>query len=323
LPSLADFPQTFLFAFLVPFGLAWGSFLNVLIHRLPRGESVVRPASRCPGCGKSIRPYDNVPILSYLILRGRARCCGAPISPRYPLVELLGGLLAVAVLELLVFELPLSTSIARALGIFLVYFTLGLTLIALCFIDLEYMILPDSLTLGGAAIGLVTAHFRGVDFQTSLLGAALGFAIIFLPFDLGHRLLRGYPGMGLGDAKLTLLAGAWFGWRGAVFALFGGAVQATLTTLIVYAVRGRIEEPDAVVREREALLKQIAQAEGDERVALERERDLDPVMQAPESGLGKMRIPFGPFLALATLEYALFEPALLGSVFEALLNPSL
>ncbi|HWA78130.1 MAG TPA: prepilin peptidase [Polyangiaceae bacterium] len=320
-PVLADFPSWFLFAFALSFGLIWGSFLNVVIHRLPRDESVARPASRCPSCGVPIRPWHNIPVVSYLLLRGKASCCGARISPRYALVELLGGLLALAVLRLIVLELPPQTSLGHALLVFALYLSLGLALIALTFIDLEYMLLPDSLTLGGAALGLLSYGLRGSSLRESLIGAAVGFAIIYLPFDLGHRLLRGYPGMGLGDAKLTLLAGAWFGVQGALFALFAGAVQATIVTLAVYLVRGRIEEPDAVVRERAELDAEIAAAEGEARAELERERELDPAMRATEAGLGKARVPFGPFLALATLEYALLAGVGLRDLLTELFQP--
>jgi leader peptidase (prepilin peptidase)/N-methyltransferase len=320
-PSLADFPAWFLFGCAVPFGLLWGSFLNVVIHRLPRDENVAYPPSHCPHCGAKIRPWHNIPLLSYLLLRGRARCCGAPISARYPAVELIGGLLALAVLQLVVLALPGETSIARAAAIFLCYFALGLILIGLAFIDLEFMILPHSLTLGGAALGFLTASFRGVGFVDSLIGAGVGFAVIYLPFDLGHRLLRGYPGMGLGDAALALLAGAWFGFPAALFALFAGALQATVVTLALFFSKGRIEEPEAVKRERAELEALIAAAEGEEREALERERELDPVLRAAEPGLGKARVPFGPFLALAILEYALFFREGISAGLDSWLDP--
>lgn len=321
-PALSDFPPSFLLIFGVVFGLVWGSFLNVVIYRLPRGQSVVSPPSHCPGCGARVRPIDNVPVLSFLLLRGRARCCGATISARYPIVELIGGLLAAAILRLVIFDLPGETSIALALGLFFLYLVLGLALVALAFIDLETMILPDSLTLGVAALGLVTAGLRGESYVSSIIGAAVGFALVYLPFDLLYRLLRGQPGMGFGDAKLTALAGAWFGWQGAVFALFAGAMQATVVALLVFAVRGRIEEPEAVVQERAALEAAIQAASPEERAELERERDLDPVMREPEPGLGKARLPFGPFLALATLEYLLFARAGLTAYLETLFPPS-
>lgn len=318
MPALSDLPPSILLAFGAIFGLLWGSFLNVVIHRLPLGQSVVSPPSHCPSCGKGLKPWDNVPLLSYLLLRGRARCCGAKISPRYILVELIGGLTALCIVQLIILELPPETSIGRALLLFGIYLALGLSLVALAFIDLETMLLPDSLTLGGAVLGLVSAGLRGVSFWEGLLGAAIGFALVYLPFDLFYRMLRGQPGMGLGDAKLTLLAGAWFGWKGAVFALFAGAIQATAVVLVVFLVRGRIEEPEAVVREREALNQAILEAEGDAKAELERERELDPVMRAPDSGLGKARMPFGPFLAIATLEYLLFAEAGLDLLFQAL-----
>src|SRR3954454_5339168 len=99
---LAEVPASLLRVYAVLLGLLWGSFLNVVIYRVPRGMSVVRPASHCPGCGAAIRAYDNVPVLSYLWLRGRARCCGARFSPRYPLVELIGGVIAWAIFEVCV-----------------------------------------------------------------------------------------------------------------------------------------------------------------------------------------------------------------------------
>lgn len=278
----------------------------MVIHRVPLGKSVVSPPSHCPGCGSPIRAIDNVPILSFLLLRGKSRCCGQKISPRYPAVELIGGLLAAAVLQLIVLELPGETSIATATAIFAAYLALGLALIALAFIDLEYMLLPDSLTLGTALLGVVTAGLRGEHYLDALLGAGIGFVMVYVPFELLYGLIRGQPGMGRGDAKLTMLAGAWFGWKGAAFALFAGAVQATLVVALVLLFRGRIEEPEAVVREREELEAAIQAAEGEERAELERERDLDPMMRPAEAGFGRARLPFGPFLALATLEYLLF-----------------
>jgi leader peptidase (prepilin peptidase) / N-methyltransferase len=318
-PTLFDIPKSLMVGLALALGLAFGSFLNVVIYRLPRGESLVRPGSRCPGCGKPIAGYDNVPLLSWLVLRGRARCCGVKISPRYPLIELIGGLLALAILELLVMDLPGTTSLGRALGLFALYLGLGLMLIAAAFIDLEHMYLPDALTIGGALLGIASVPLRPeISWLEALAGAALGFVMIWLPFDVIYRKLRGHAGMGLGDAKLVMLAGAWFGYQGAVFALLAGAVQATLLAFSVLAARGKIDEPEAVVRERAELDRAIAAAEGEERALLEREKALDPIGHAPESGLGKARLAFGPFLALATLEYMLFHDNLLIGLFDAL-----
>src|SRR5258706_12554546 len=130
----------------VALGLTFGSFLNVVIHRLPRAENLAFPASHCTSCGAPIRAFDNLPLLGWLFLRGRARCCGAKISPRYPLVELIGGLFGWALMEVGILTLPPSTELWRAALLFLLYFTLGLGLIAAAFIDLSHMYLPDSIT---------------------------------------------------------------------------------------------------------------------------------------------------------------------------------
>jgi leader peptidase (prepilin peptidase) / N-methyltransferase len=121
--------------------------------------------------------------------------------------------------------------------------------------------------------------------------------------------------MGLGDAKLVMLAGAWFGWQGAVFALLGGAVQATVVALTVYLAHGRIDEPEAVVLERKELQALLENSEGEARAELEREIARDPLALEPEAGLGKARLAFGPFLALATIEYLLFGDLIVQALF--------
>jgi leader peptidase (prepilin peptidase) / N-methyltransferase len=289
------------------FGLVFGSFLNVVIYRLPRGESVAFPASHCTTCGTPIRVLDNVPILGWLLLRGKARCCKSPISPRYPLVELLGGLLGGALIQVSILTLPLETPLWQGVLLFAAELALGLGLIAAAFIDLSHMYLPDPLTLGGAALGVLTVPLRpGATFVESALGAAVGFLVVWLPFDLLHRLLRGKPGMGLGDAKLVALAGAWFGWQGALFTLLGGAVQATFVVIALYLVRGKLEEPEAVRLERAEIEAELARATPEERAEIERELALDPLAEEPEEGFGKARIAFGPFLVLAALELLVF-----------------
>ena len=304
---MAELPPWFIVAVAVALGLAFGSFLNVVIYRLPRGLNVAHPGSRCPACDTPIRGYDNIPVVSWLVLRGRARCCKAPIAVRYPLIETMGGLLAWAIVQMKVLPLPPDTEFWRWGTLFALYLAVGLGLIAAAFIDLEHLYLPDEITLGGAVLGLVSVLFReDLDWQQALLGAALGFVMVWLPFDLLYSRLRGAPGMGLGDAKLVMLAGAWFGWKGALFALLAGAVQGTLGATAVYLATGVIEEPDAVKAERQAMQEALANAEGKERAELERELARDPIAQEPEPGLAKARLAFGPFLVLACLEYLLF-----------------
>ena len=313
--TLDDLPGPFIAAIAVALGLSFGSFLNVVIYRLPRGESLSHPPSRCPGCGKGIRIYDNIPVLGWLLLRGRARCCKIRISARYPLIEALGGLIAWAIVRAIIFELPGETPWWKVVLLFASYLALSLGLLAAAVIDLEHMYLPDPITLGGALLGLLSVPLRGGTFQGALLGAALGFLLVWLPFDFLYGKLRGLPGMGLGDAKLVMLAGAWFGWQGALFALLGGAVQATVVALAVYLARGRIDEPEAVIRERRELQALLESSSGEARAELEREIARDPLAFEPEAGLGKARLAFGPFLALATVEYLLFGDVIVQALF--------
>jgi leader peptidase (prepilin peptidase)/N-methyltransferase len=298
---LADFPTWFLRVFAIALGLVWGSFLNVVVYRVPRGMSVVRPPSHCPACGKPIAAYDNVPVLSYVILRGRARCCGARMSPRYPIVEAIGGAIAWAILERIVLTMPPGTHMGRAFAVFGADFALGLSLVAAAFIDAEHMYLPDTITLGGAALGLATATLRGYTWKESLIGAAIGFVAVWLPFGVLYKKIRGRVGMGMGDAKLMMLAGAWFGWLGMAFVLFAGAVQGTLGAIVILLAKGRIDEPEAVTADREELQK--AAAEGDEEA--KRALEEDPLAQPQGEGLGQARLPFGPFLILGVLEFLL------------------
>lgn len=299
---LALLPYWFFAGVAVALGLTFGSFLNVVIHRLPRGESVVHPGSRCPSCGAKIAPRDNVPLFSWLLLRGRARCCGARISPRYPLVELLGGLAGWATLERVLAE-PNLVHEWVPYALFFAYLALVLGLLAAIFIDLEFMLLPDEITLGGVAVGLLTIPIRQISWSECLIGAAAGFLVVWLLFHELYRLVRGHPGMGLGDAKLLALAGAWFGIKGALFALLAGAIQGTVVTIAVLLVKGRIDEPEAVRRERQEVLAELERLEGPERAALEAELAEDPLTREAEVGIGQARIPFGPFLSLAILEY--------------------
>jgi leader peptidase (prepilin peptidase)/N-methyltransferase len=315
---LAEVPPAFLVALGCCLGLLFGSFSNVVIYRLPRGENLAYPASHCPACGQPIRPYHNLPVLGFLWLRGRAACCKAPISWRYPVIELLGGLWALAVVRVLVLDLPGQTPLWHAGLVFFLYLAFGLLLLCAIFIDLDHMLLPDPLTLGGALLGLVSAPWRGVEYGTALLGAAIGFGVVWLLFVEGYRRLRGHPGMGLGDAKLLMLTGAWFGWTGVLFALLVGSLLGTLTAIAVYVTRGRLEEPESVVREREELREALEQLEGQERADFEAELALDPLFAEPGAGLGQARLAFGPFLAVATLAYLFVGESLIDEYLQVM-----
>lgn len=290
----AWFPLWILRGFVLFFGLIWGSFLNVVIYRVPREMSVVRPASHCPGCGKPIAGYDNIPVFSYLILRGRARCCGVKMSPRYPLVELIGGLLSVAIFETIILKLPDGTPAVRALAVYGADFALCMGLLAATFIDAEHMFLPDTVTIGGTVLGIATATVRGLPFTQSLLGASCGFIGVWLPFNFLYKRVLGRTGMGLGDAKLLALAGAWFGWQGAVFVLFAGAFHGLLYVIVLKVFGIEPKLPDSVLEDHAELQK--AADEGDEEA---RQALLDDPLAEAHAGA---RMPFGPFLILACFE---------------------
>ncbi len=301
--TLADLPLGTLRGLVVFFGLLWGSFLNVVIYRVPRDLSVVHPGSRCPACGKPIAFYDNIPIVSFLLLRGRARCCKAKMSPRYPLVEALGGLASFALFEIVIRALPAGTSLGTSALLYLVYLALVLGMIAAAFIDFEHMILPDSINFGAFVLGLATAKLRGLGFVESAFGAGVGFAVVWVPFIWLYRVLRGREGMGVGDAKLVLVAGAWFGWVGGLWTLLAGSLQGTIFAIVIYFVRGKIEEPEAVKKEIAELRAAAKRGDREARKILEE----DPLGEEAEEGFTKARVAFGPFLILAMLQYLFFS----------------
>ncbi len=217
------------FAFV--FGLALGSFLNVCIYRIPLKKSIVRPPSRCPQCGAGIRFYDNIPVISYIVLLGRCRQCRTPISLRYPLVEMIIGLLSVALF--IQFGLSLKT-------IFLFLFTAAL--IAIAFIDLQHKIIPELISIPGILVGLVFSFFPSalVPPLDSLIGTVGGGGFLLL-VAYGYEKVTGDEGMGMGDVKLLAMIGAWMGWKALPFiilisSLSGAAIGGLL---IILARKGR------------------------------------------------------------------------------------
>ena len=206
-------------------GLCFGSFANVLIHRLPREQQVVKGRSACPRCGGKIAWYDNLPLCSWLLLRGRCRHCHAAISFRYPLVELGGGLLAVACAALFGPTVP-------ALAAFVFLYLLAVIAI----IDWQHMIIPHTLTVSGMLAGLALAEGAGPGLERALLGLLIGGGVV-LALSEGYRLLRGQAGMGGGDVMLMGMVGAFLGPWGAAAVLGTGALLGTVFVLIRTAGR--------------------------------------------------------------------------------------
>jgi leader peptidase (prepilin peptidase)/N-methyltransferase len=214
-----------LFLVLGALGLCIGSFLNVCIHRMPRGESISFPGSRCGSCGTPIRWYDNVPFVSYLVLGGKCRACKAHVSSRYVLVELLTGFVFAS--HAFFFE-PGVLLAARLI--------FAAMLIALFFIDLEHQLLPDALTLPGIAVGVAASCFAPPGWQASLIGAALGAAILLAVRWLWKR-ATGVDGMGLGDVKMLAMIGAFLGWQQIWLVLFAASLAGAITGVSIAAAR--------------------------------------------------------------------------------------
>ncbi len=264
------------------FGACVGSFLNVVIYRVPKEESIVTPGSHC-GCGQPIKFYDNIPILSWLLLRGRARCCGRPFSFRYPFVELLTGLLFVACWR------SFPPSVAACAAVFIS------CLIAATFIDLDHMIIPDVFTIGLGVVGVLLSFFVPAlhDHHTGLFlvdslragvtaiqGLLIGSGLVLWILLLSEAILK-KEAMGFGDVKFVGAIGAFCGWQGAVFSVFGGALVGTIWFAIAFIWQKISGKAAPVAPPSET-----------------------PDGQPAELGFGA-HVPFGPMLAIAAALYLL------------------
>ena len=251
--------------FTFAFGAILGSFANVCIHRLPRGESVVHPPSRCPACGTRIAFYDNVPLLSWALLRGRCRTCRAPISPRYPLVETAVGLLVLA--SFLRWG-PTLTAATAAL--------LALASVVLAATDLEGRVLPDEITLGTLAVAVLLAGARDVvdgsagarflplssHVAEALLGAVFG-AGLLLAVRAGYHAVRGVEGLGLGDVKMIGMIGALEGPAGVLVTLLFASVAGSVAGgAVAVARRLRWRSVEARARRGPDAARAVAAREG-------------------------------------------------------------
>jgi len=204
------------------FGTIVGSFLNVCIHRIPQEESIVTPSSHCPSCKTPIRFYDNIPLVSFICLRGRCRACQAPISWRYPLVEFLMGL----------FSLVLLLRYGISL-FYVIYFALFAALTLVSFIDLTHRIIPDVISLPGIIIGVLISLFHPqLSITNSLIGVLVGGGSLYVVASVYHLVTK-REGMGGGDIKLLAMIGAFIGWKGVLFTILcssfiGSVVGVTL-----------------------------------------------------------------------------------------------
>jgi leader peptidase (prepilin peptidase)/N-methyltransferase len=217
--------EAIIIALIAVSGLVWGSFLNVVIYRLPRGMSLLRPPSTCPGCGARIKPYDNVPVASYLVLGGKCRSCGRKISAVYPLVELLTAAGFVVVF----------TQSGRSLSLaFFAGCAFASALIALGFIDYSHQVLPDAITMPGLVLALVYSFFRDdLSFRGALAGAVAGAGFLLLVYG-AYRLIRKKEGLGMGDVTMMLMVGAYLGiWRTLLTLVLGSFVGAAVGVFFI------------------------------------------------------------------------------------------
>jgi leader peptidase (prepilin peptidase) / N-methyltransferase len=270
-------------------GALWGSFANVVIHRLPAGESLIKPRSRCPACEAPIAWYDNIPIVSYLILRGRCRRCDAPFKLRYLLVELLGGLLSFATFMLYVITPLLEGGGIDGLIQWQIWFFVCLALVIVTFTDLDSWIIPNEVVLGMAAVGAAIAIWRpellGVE-TIPALASGFGALALIVAIRWVYLRFRNIEAIGLGDGKLLLMIGVFGGPAAVAWTLGAGALQGLLVSIPMLAVG------------RNPANTELHEVHGD-----------DPELgeEDPDAGVMGKRVPFGPFLALAGLEWVLLR----------------
>ncbi len=262
------------------FGAIWGSFLNVCIYRIPQGHSIVWPPSSCQ-CGKRIPFYFNIPVIAWFMLKGKAACCEEKLSFRYPLVEALTG-------TLFVFSWLNHQSIVAMVGMLFIAI-----LIAATFIDLDHMIIPDIFSIGGMLLGVMVSIFipqlhgfsqggmeaHWYSWIESMLGIFVGTSMIYWIATIGEIILK-KPAMGEGDVKFLAAIGAFTGWQGALFSLFGGAFIGTII-ILPYLLIQQLKQPK------------------------------EPKLQ---------ELPFGPFLAIGAIVYFLWLNNFVDAYFSQIVD---
>lgn len=306
------------YALVAILGMLFGSFANVCIYRWPpsdrhpRGLSVVTPGSHCFSCGAPVNWHDNIPILSYFVLRGRCRGCGVSFSPRYVLVEALMAMLFVAAYHATV-GLSLEPLPVRVLG-FLVLAALLFVLVVISFIDIDHKLILDKITYPAIPIlyglGLL---LPGSDPWRGIIGAAVGYGLVRLVSD-GYYHLTGREGLGYGDGKLLAIVGALYGWEGVIAALFIGSLAgSSIGIAAILVVRARSDNDEQSARSR-ITTEQPGTSElepgspGHDPDGSDHEHDLDRPERDDLVPLRHVALPFGPFLAAGAVAYAFAQP---------------
>ncbi len=272
------------------FGASIGSFVNVVAYRLPREISIVRPASFCSHCRLPVPLWSNVPVLGYLILRGRCSRCGGWIPARYLVTEIILGLAAVG----LFINFDPADAMARLV--------LCAALFASSWVDLDWRIIPDVISLPGILVGFAAAALLmpDVGWKSSLLGIALGGGLLFAVGE-AYRLVRGKEGMGMGDIKLLAMIGSFLGWQGVLFTIFFGSCLGAVGGVVLGLLDWQpgIGAIDADAADAVAMGGAAPQS------------GLEVQQTSADEGLLQTPVPFGPFLSIAAGIFALFQPQLI------------
>jgi leader peptidase (prepilin peptidase) / N-methyltransferase len=277
------------YAFVVWFGLLWGSFANVCIYRMPptdefpKGRSVVKPGSHCFACKAPIKWYDNVPLLAWLWLRGKCRACKAKFSARYLIVEAVTGALFGFAWWAFVdagvwWGEPFDARLVR----FAVAAAFCFVMVVVTFIDLDHKLILDKVTIPSMIVFYILSLVLHREWYEGLIGAGIGYGLPWLIGEIYLR-LRGQDGLGLGDGKLLAVIGALLGWKGVLVSLFGGSVLGVVIGMFVL-LRARRSEPDPQT----------------ETAPETEESEAEPSLMRTE-------LPFGPFLAMAAVFYLFAE----------------
>jgi len=286
LKLLSTWPPTY--AFVTLLGLLWGSFANVCIYRwppsdeFPKGRSVVKPGSHCFACKTPIKWYDNVPLASWLWLRGKCRSCKAEFSGRYLIVEALTGALFMTAWYMVVVLGAQFEAFDVSLVRFAIYAAFCFVMVVITFIDLDHQLILNKVTIPSIvvfyALGVLLPERSWYD---GLIGIVIGYGVPWLIGEIYFR-LRGREGLGLGDAMLLGLVGALLGWKGVVVSLFGGSIIGTVITVIGLVV---MRKPKPATTD-----------------------DKPDGEEGEDDGVLKQELPFGPFLAMAAVFWLFAEP---------------
>jgi len=279
----------FSLAFAFCFGALWGSFFNVCVARVPRGMSVVKPGSHCFSCGVPVRAIDNIPLVSYLWLRGRCRSCNARFSPRYFVLEALTGTLCLLVFLRFVWMADPGEALESRLVSWIVAFAFIGVLLVLAVIDLDTQTLPDVITLPSVVVFFGLGFFPGFapSWSARAIGAVGGYLAVRLISD-SYYYLRGREGLGLGDAKLLALIGAFLGWQALAPVIFVASLLGVVTAIpaLLWSRLGR--------QRNQSVVAPVS--------------DGGPQEQTDETPVRFTQIPFGPFLAVASVVHLFAAP---------------